>query len=201
MAGLPPHKYLIVVVGPTAVGKTALCVQLAQYFRTEVVSADARQCYQGMAIGTAQPTAAQKQGIPHHLMGFLPVQASYSAGMFERDSLRILATLFGRHNYVILTGGSGLYVKAVCEGLDPMPRLDASVREYLNIKLQQVGLQALIQELAVRDPAYYQMVDRCNPHRISGDSLSKLRQLCPIPRVLSANPHDVPGPLRGSEPC
>ncbi|MEM7383171.1 MAG: tRNA (adenosine(37)-N6)-dimethylallyltransferase MiaA [Bacteroidota bacterium] len=191
MASLPLHKYLIAVVGPTAVGKTMLCVQLAQHFRTEVVSADARQCYQKMAIGTAQPTAAEKQGVPHHLMGYLPIQTPYSAGMFERDALRMLAVLFRRHNRVILTGGSGLYVKAVCEGLDTMPRLDTSVREYLNTRLQQAGLRALIQELAARDPAYFQIVDRCNPHRIiralavclaTGKPYSASRRNCPAER-------------------
>ena len=155
MASSPPHKYLIVVVGPTAVGKTALCVQLAQHFHTEVVAADARQCYQGMAIGTAQPTAEEKQGVPHHLLGFLPVQAPYSAGMFEQDALRTLATLFGRYKHVVLTGGAGLYIKAVCEGLDSMPWVDTSIREYLNTRLQQVGLKALTQELATKDPAYH----------------------------------------------
>ena len=191
MASSPLHKYLIVIVGPTAVGKTALCVQLAKYLRTEVVSADARQCYGEMAIGTGQPTAVEKQGIAHHLMGFLPVQTPYSAGMFERDALKILAILFSRHDRVILTGGSGLYVKAVCEGLDTMPRLDTSVREYLNTRLQQVGLRTLIQELAVRDPAYYQIVDRSNPHRIiralaaclaTGQPYSALRRNCPAER-------------------
>lgn len=166
MASSPPHKYLIVVVGPTAVGKTALCVQLAQHFHTEVVSADARQCYQGMAIGTAQPTAREKQGVPHHLIGFLPIQAPYSAGMFEQDALRTLATLFGRYNRVVLTGGSGLYIKAVCEGLDRMPWVDTSMREQLNTRLQQVGLKALTQELATKDPAYHQVIDHRNPHRV-----------------------------------
>ena len=191
MASSSLHKYLIVVVGPTAVGKTALCVQLAKYLQTEIVSADARQCYREMAIGTGQPTTVEKQGITHHLMDFLPVQSPYSAGIFERDALKILAALFNRHDRVILTGGSGLYVKAVCEGLDAMPRLDISVKERLNTRLQQVGLRALMQELAVRDPAYYQLVDRSNPHRIiralavclaTGQPYSALRTNCPAER-------------------
>ena len=160
------HKYLIVVAGPTAVGKTALCIQLAQHLRTEIVSADARQCYQGMAIGTAQPTAQELQAVPHHLVNFLPVQQIYSAGMFERDVLSTLDRLFCKHDCVLMTGGSGLYIQAVCQGLDTMPWVDAPIRATLNTRLQQEGLSVLARELAAQDPAYYQVVDRANPHRI-----------------------------------
>jgi len=159
-------KYLIVVAGPTAVGKTTLCIQLARHLSTEIVSADARQCYQGMGIGTAQPTPAAMQGVPHHLVNCLPVQAPYNAGMFAQDALKILANLLSKYDYVLMTGGSGLYIQAVCQGLDAVPPVDPTLRAALNKRLQTAGLPALTAELATQDPAYYQIVDRANPRRV-----------------------------------
>ncbi len=159
-------KYLVVVVGPTAVGKTSLCIQLAQHLRTEIVSADARQLYHGMRIGTAQPTTEEMQGIPHYFIDFLPVQAAYSAGMFERNALKLLDHLFLKYDHVLMTGGSGLYIQAICEGLDAMPPTDHQIRATLNIRLKEEGLAALAKELLARDPTYYQIVDHCNPQRI-----------------------------------
>lgn len=159
-------KYLIVVAGPTAVGKTELCIQLAQHLRTEIISADARQCYQGMAIGTAQPSPAAMQGVPHHLVNFLPVRAPYNAGMFAQDALKILGNLLEKHDYVLMTGGSGLYIQAVCHGLDVMPPVAPTIRDMLNKKLQTAGLPVLAAELATLDPTYYQAVDRANPQRV-----------------------------------
>ncbi|HAN49904.1 MAG TPA: tRNA (adenosine(37)-N6)-dimethylallyltransferase MiaA [Amoebophilaceae bacterium] len=167
---MPPSsdtpKYLIVVAGPTAVGKTKCCIELAQHLRTEIISADARQCYQGMAIGTAQPPSAAMQGVPHHLINFLPVQAPYNAGMFAQDALKILENLLERYCYVLMTGGSGLYIQAVCQGLDTMPPVSPTIRAMLNKKLQTRGLPALATMLATQDPAYYQVVDRANPQRV-----------------------------------
>lgn len=159
-------KYLIVVTGPTAVGKTALCIQLAKHLRTEIISADARQCYQGMAIGTAQPTSEAMQEVPHHLVNFLPVQVLYNAGTFAQDALRILANLFEKHDYVLMTGGSGLYIQAVCEGLDVMPPVAPTIRDTLNKRLQTEGLRTLVAELAIQDPTYYKVVDQTNPRRV-----------------------------------
>lgn len=159
-------KALIVVVGPTAVGKTALSLRLAQDLRTVIISADARQLYHGMAIGTAQPTQEERQRVPHHFVDCLPVQASYSAGHFERDALALLAQLFAQHDQVLMTGGSGMYVQAVCEGLDAMPPVAPQLRAQLNARLQQQGLAALQQQLAALDPDYYRTVDRQNPRRI-----------------------------------
>jgi len=166
---MPPPtvpKYLIVVAGPTAVGKTALCIQLAQHLRTEIISADARQCYQGMTIGTAQPTPAAMQGVPHHLVNFLSVQAPYNAGMFAQDVLKILENLLEKYDHVLMTGGSGLYIQAVCQGLDAMPPVAPTIRANLNKRLQTVGLPALLAVLASHDPTYYQVVDRTNPQRV-----------------------------------
>ncbi|MEM9416972.1 MAG: tRNA (adenosine(37)-N6)-dimethylallyltransferase MiaA [Bacteroidota bacterium] len=166
MASSAHQKYLIVVTGPTAVGKTALCIQLALHLRTEIVSADARQCYQGMAIGTAQPTATEQQAVPHHLVNFLSVQTPYSAGRYAQDALKTLTTLFAKYDYVLMTGGSGLYIQAVCQGLDAVPPAAPTIRAALNARLQQEGLEALAADLALQDPAYYQTVDRANPQRV-----------------------------------
>ena len=185
------RKYLIVVTGPTAVGKTALCIQLALHLRTEIISADARQCYQGMAIGTAQPTAAELQAVPHHLVNFLPVEAPYNAGMFAQDALKTLATLFAKYTHVLMTGGSGLYIQAVCQGLADMPPVAPAIRAALNQRLQEEGLSALGADLAHQDPAYYQAVDRANPQRViralevclaTGQPYSTLRQRQPAAR-------------------
>lgn len=159
-------KTLIVVVGPTAVGKTATCIQLAQTLNTVIISADARQFYQGMAIGTAQPTAEELRAVPHHFVNFLPVQAAYNAGLFERDVLALLDELFLQHDQVIMTGGSGLYLQAVCEGLSTMPPVDLELRTQLNARLQREGLASLAQELASLDPVYHQTADLHNPRRV-----------------------------------
>lgn len=161
-----PHKYLIVVVGPTAVGKSDLCIQLAKHFCTSIISADSRQFYRGMSIGTAQPSAQERQAIPHHFIDFLAIQETYSAGQFAREVLDKLTSLFATNQYVVLTGGSGLYIQAVCEGLVAMPLVDKNLRAQLNARLQQAGLADLRQELAIRDPIYYQAVDLHNPQRI-----------------------------------
>ncbi len=166
MSSSTAQKYLIVVTGPTAVGKTALCIQLAQHLNTEIVSSDARQLYQGMAIGTAQPTPEEVKAVPHHLVDFLPIQATYNAGMFAQDALATLETLFKEHDHVLMTGGSGLYIQAVCQGLDAMPPVDQKTRAMLNARCQQEGLGVLVSELAIKDPAYYAIVDRANPQRI-----------------------------------
>eukprot|EP01132_Coremiostelium_polycephalum_P001045 gene1045-1326_t len=161
-----PNKYLIVVAGPTAVGKTDLCIQLAQHLQTEIISADARQCYYGMPIGTAQPTLEQQQTVKHHFINCWPIQQPYSAGKFEKDALALINHLFDRYSYLIVTGGSGLYIQALCEGLDTMPQPPSSIRDYWNQKYQEAGIQYLLKELALQDPVYYQLVDKNNPHRL-----------------------------------
>lgn len=160
------NKHLIVVVGPTGVGKTDLCIQLAQRLQTEIISADSRQLYQGMAIGTAQPTQDQRKLIKHHLVDCIPVDKLYSAGQFEQAALAIIEQLFEDHSSVILTGGSGLYVQAVCEGLNEMPKTSVAVRAHLNHRLQQEGVERLAQALSIVDPLYYNQVDLHNPQRI-----------------------------------
>ncbi|KAA9327607.1 tRNA (adenosine(37)-N6)-dimethylallyltransferase MiaA [Hymenobacter busanensis] len=157
---------LLTVAGPTAVGKTALCVQLAQYFGTDVVSADARQFFREMSIGTAKPTAEEMQGVPHHFVDSHSVTEDYSAGRYETDCLALLRDLFQRHSVVILTGGSGLYLQAVTDGFDELPPADATVRAALQQQLDAGGLPALLAQLAVLDPVCYARIDRQNPVRV-----------------------------------
>jgi len=183
------NKYLVVVVGPTAVGKTDLCLQLATQLPAEIISADARQYYQGMPIGTAQPTQAQQAAISHHFIGFLPIDASYNAGMFAQEALTLLRKLFQKDTYAMLVGGSGLYIKALCEGLADLPAVPSKIRETLNkIALESNGLAQLQQELASVDPIYYQLVDLQNKQRViralevyraTGQPYSQIRQNLP----------------------
>lgn len=154
------------VVGATAVGKTTFCVQLARQLGTEIISADSRQCYRGMAIGTAMPTSLERAAVTHHFIDFLPLEASYSAGQFMRDALRVLNDLWKRYDNVVLTGGSGLYIKALCQGLPSIPAVPFEIRRYFNMKYQQQGLSPLLEILKVKDPLYYQKVDRSNPRRV-----------------------------------
>jgi len=160
------NKYLIVVVGPTAVGKTDLCVHIAQHFKTEIISADSRQYYQGMRIGTAQPTIAQRQEVMHHFIDCFPIDTFYSAGKFGKEALDLMSDLFNKHQYLLLTGGSGLYIHAVCEGLDEMPEISPEIRDYFNNKYRKEGLSALVKELSIQDPDYYKIVDLNNPQRV-----------------------------------
>lgn len=159
-------KQLVVLIGPTAVGKTKLSIQLAKHLATEIISADARQCYKYMDIGIAKPTRSERAEAVHHLVDFLPLEKTYSAGAFERDVLRLLDTLWTRHERVILTGGSGLYIKAVCQGLADMPIIPQGLYHELDILYKQKGLDHLLKLLADKDSVYYDQVDKKNPHRI-----------------------------------
>ncbi|KUG08629.1 tRNA (adenosine(37)-N6)-dimethylallyltransferase MiaA [Solirubrum puertoriconensis] len=157
---------LLVVAGPTAVGKTALCVRLAQHLGTEVISADARQFFRQMSIGTAKPTAAEMQGVPHHFIDSHSVEEEYSAGRYEADCLALLQALFQRHQVVILTGGSGLYLQAITDGFDDLPPADTAVREQLQQQLEEQGLPALVAQLAELDPVCHARIDRQNHVRV-----------------------------------
>ncbi|WP_339043878.1 tRNA (adenosine(37)-N6)-dimethylallyltransferase MiaA [Cardinium endosymbiont of Tipula unca] len=163
---ISPPKHLIVIVGPTAVGKTGLSIQLAQHLQTEIISADSRQFYYDMGIGTAQPTKEEMQGIPHHFLAFLPIQEPYTAGRFEKEALQKLTDLFKHHHTIILIGGSGLYIKALCEGLADLPPVAPSIRTRLNLTLREKGLPYLTAMLAEKDPTYYNIVDLKNPKRV-----------------------------------
>lgn len=156
----------MVVAGPTAVGKTDFCVRLAQCFDTDVISADSRQFYRELNIGTAKPSLAEIQGVRHHFIDSHSISELYSAGSFERDVLLLLETLFQKHETVILTGGSGLYIKAVCEGLDDLPEIPPELRNKLMQRLENEGLEALQDELKILDPIYCAHNDLQNSQRI-----------------------------------
>ena len=157
---------LLAVAGPTAVGKTALTVALAQQLGTEILSADSRQFYREMRIGTAKPTPAEMQGVPHHFIDSHSIAEDYSAGRFATDALARLATLFQAHPIVIATGGSGLYLQALTDGLDELPPVPPQVRQQLLAELAAHGLPALVAELARLDPLAHQRLDRQNPQRV-----------------------------------
>ncbi|MEL6976334.1 MAG: tRNA (adenosine(37)-N6)-dimethylallyltransferase MiaA [Bacteroidota bacterium] len=159
-------KTLIAVVGPTAIGKTSLAIALAQKFRTEILSADSRQFFKEMSIGTAVPTAEELEKVPHHFIQHLSVHESFSVGDFEKVALEKLDDLFKLHDVTILVGGSGLYVDAVVRGIDIFPGIDPSIREELNELLVSGGLEPLQQELLEKDPEYHARVDLNNPHRV-----------------------------------
>jgi len=159
-------KTLITIVGPTAIGKTALAIDVAKVFNTAIVSADSRQFYREMSIGTAKPTEEELAAAPHFFIDSLSIQDSYSAGDFEKDALAKLDELFRHTNVVVMTGGSGLFVQSVCEGLDDLPKPHAGVRDRLNQLFSKEGIAFLQAELKEKDPVYYREVDIHNPQRI-----------------------------------
>lgn len=160
-------KILLVIAGPTAVGKTALCVQLASQLCTDVVSADSRQLYRELIIGTARPTPAEMQGVEHHFIGSHTITDPVNAGRYERECLTVLERLFREKDVVILSGGTGLYINAVCFGLDDMPAVDPLLRERLLTRLQTEGLATLQTELRQLDPVYAATADLQNPVRVT----------------------------------
>ena len=159
-------KRLIVVVGPTAVGKTAMGIALARYFKTEVISADSRQLYKEMAIGTAKPSIQELAEVKHHFIDSHSVDEEYSAGDFERDALALLERLFQQHDVVVMVGGSGLFVRAVCEGLDNLPKAPVAIRDRLNAIFERDGIAPLQEMLRKVDPDYYHDADIFNPQRV-----------------------------------
>jgi tRNA dimethylallyltransferase len=157
---------LIVVAGPTAVGKTDLCVRLAKQLDTEILSADSRQFYCELNIGTAKPTKAEMGNVPHHFIDSHSISELYSAGSFERDALATLNTIFATKQYAIVTGGSGLYIKALCEGLDDLPTTPPELRNELMSRLFEEGIEPLQQLLQSLDPVYCQTNDIQNSQRV-----------------------------------
>ncbi|MBS9463085.1 tRNA (adenosine(37)-N6)-dimethylallyltransferase MiaA [Flagellimonas sp. 389] len=159
-------KILIAVVGPTAIGKTRLGITIASHFKTEIVSADSRQFFREMNIGTAVPSPDELMAVPHHFIQHKSIFEPYSVGDFERDTIDLLKTLFRKNDFAVMVGGSGLYVDAVIKGLDKFPEVDSKVRESLRLQLRQNGLSSLQEELKQKDPTYYESVDIENPHRV-----------------------------------
>jgi len=159
-------KTLIAIVGPTAVGKTALSIQVAEKLHTEIVSADSRQFYREMEIGTAKPTAEELKKVTHHFINTLYIDDDYSVGNYEIDALQCLEELFKTHDNVLLTGGSGLFVKAVCDGLDKLPSGSKEIREHYENLFKEKGLEPLQIELLDKDRNYFDTVDKQNPRRL-----------------------------------
>ncbi len=159
-------KYLIVVCGPTAVGKTAVSIQLAQHFQTEILSSDSRQFYIETNAATAKPEPDELASVPHHFINSLSIHQEYDVGKFENDALELLDNLYQKHDVVIVSGGSGLYIKALTEGLDKFPEIPVKIVESLNLELQENGLESLAKQLKEMDPQYFNEVDQQNPQRI-----------------------------------
>lgn len=159
-------KHLITVIGPTAIGKTAKSIALAKAFNSEIISADSRQFYKEMHIGTAVPSPAELAAVPHHFIQHLSINQTYSVGDFEKEALREMTRLFQQHSCLFLVGGSGLYLKAVNQGLDKFPEVRSGLRDDLNHRLQHDGLAPLQQQLIRLDPVYAKEIDMQNAHRI-----------------------------------
>ncbi|HTN17997.1 MAG TPA: tRNA (adenosine(37)-N6)-dimethylallyltransferase MiaA [Chitinophagaceae bacterium] len=158
---------LIVIAGPTAVGKTGAAIRLAQSLGTEIVSADSRQCYTGMHIGTAQPSAAELALVPHHFVNCFPPERSLSAADYEKLALSYLDTIFQKNDYAIACGGTGLYIKALCEGLDDMPPVAPDIEAQLNQNYAREGMDWLQQKIAEADPVFYASSgETANPSRM-----------------------------------
>ena len=159
-------KRLIVLLGPTGVGKTALSLNLAEHYLSPIISADSRQFFKGLEVGTAAPTTAQKERVLHHLVGMLDVTDYYSASEFERDALNIIEDLHKSHDVLIATGGSMMYIDALCNGIDDVPTIDESLRKEVYELYEREGLEPIRAQLKVLDPDFYNEVDLKNYKRV-----------------------------------
>ena len=160
------NNYLITVIGATAIGKTALSIQLAKYFNTEIISCDSRQFFKEMRIGTAVPSSDELAAAPHHFIQNISIFEPYSVGQFEKDALKKLENLFSKNNIVVMVGGSGLYTNAVLEGFDDFPEIDPEIRKNLNKQIENGELIILQNQLKELDPDSYQTIEIENPHRL-----------------------------------
>lgn len=157
-------KTLLVICGPTAIGKTALAIDVAKRLQTEIISADSRQFYREMSIGTAKPTAAELAEVPHHFINNLSIHDHYTAGMYEKEVLPLLDRLFEKHHIVVMVGGSGLFIKAVCEGFDDFQ--NDVITDEVKERVRALTLDQMQREVARLDPAFYAVVDKQNPRRL-----------------------------------
>lgn len=160
------QKFLIVITGPTAIGKTAMAIGLAKTFGTEIISADSRQFFREITIGTAKPTKAELDSVKHHFINNLSITNDYDAGQYEQEANAVIEHLFTKQDVLILTGGSGMYIDAVCKGFDNIPQADENTRVQLNDLFKSKGIDELQKLLAQYDPEHYSSIDRNNPHRL-----------------------------------
>ncbi len=179
------QKQLIIIVGPTGVGKTSVSIALAKHLNTEIISADSRQIYKGLTIGTAAITTEEMEGIPHHFIASLDINESFNAFEYEQAAIAIIEERFKEHDTLIMVGGSMMYIDAVCEGIDEMPDVDLNIRKTLKKQVENFGIESLWEELKKVDPEYYNTVDLKNPARVvhglevfktTGKPISSFRQ-------------------------
>jgi len=159
-------RTVIIIAGPTAVGKTAVAIQLAQQFNTEIISADSRQCYREMNIGVARPSPEELAAVPHHFIASHSIQEEVNAGVFEQYALTKSEVLFANHPVVIMTGGTGLYIKAFCEGIDEMPAIPSAIRDEIIQAYEKKGLPWLQEQIQRKDPFFWQTAEQQNPQRL-----------------------------------
>jgi len=163
---LSSNKTVYIIVGPTAVGKTSFAIELAKHLDTEIISADARQCYQEMNIGVARPTNQELEKVPHHFIATHSIQDTINASVFEQYALDKIEELFTTKDSVVMVGGTGLYIKAFCEGLDMIPAIDPTIREGIIQQFEKLGLRWLQKEVSVKDPIYWEKGEQQNPQRL-----------------------------------
>ncbi len=159
-------KTLIVIVGPTAIGKTELAIDLAKFYQTEIISADSRQFFSEMNIGTAKPSKEELATAKHHFINSHSINTLFSTGDFELEALKLMDELFQSHDVLIMVGGSGLYIDSVCKGLDKLPDIDLNIREQLNQQFATEGITPIQKQLQEADPEYFAKVDQSNPQRM-----------------------------------
>ncbi len=159
-------KTVYIIVGPTAVGKTSLAIQLAKHLKTEIISADARQCYKELSIGVARPSVEELNSVPHHFIASHSITETVNASVFENYALAITKKLFETKDSVVMVGGTGLYIKAFCEGLDDIPAIDPSVRKNITQSYEANGLIWLQEQLKQKDPVYWEQAEQENPQRL-----------------------------------
>lgn len=159
-------KTLIVLTGPTGIGKTSIGIKIAQRFNTEIVSSDSRQIFKELTIGTAVPSKQELRSVKHHFIHSHSIHDNYNASRYETEALQLLDTLFLTHDTIVLVGGSMMYIDAICKGIDTMPDADPEIRNLLKVQLENEGIESLRLQLKKLDPEYYQIVDLKNPNRI-----------------------------------
>ena len=159
-------KTLVVVLGPTGVGKTELCLTIAEHLGIDIINADSRQIFAELPIGTAAPTQEKKKRVHHHFVGNHHLNDYYSASIYEEEVMALLRDKFERGDVAMLTGGSMMYIDAVCNGIDDIPTIDDATRQMMKARLETEGLPALVEELRRLDPEHYQIVDKNNPRRV-----------------------------------